>query len=135
MSYLSNCSELPLRLGDVYFQSPKRKTREYNALCGSAISNIHGNPANGDLFETLKVINHKITGWGNQYQFCNNSELMKAIDVKLEGYIRNLFLAFADKVKNSQTTPIQNMLGMKKISECKKSPIIGTAHQPNSIMP
>lgn len=77
---------------------------------------------------TLANVNNILQGWGNQYAFCNDREVLKMLDLAINGMIENYWRAVtrryvkftAEKDMNS----LRHLLGVHLLVDSKFNPII-----------
>ena len=83
--------------------------------------------SNLTLVETLGHCSNIIKGWGSQYSFCNDTNLMHQIDEKIDLLVKDyigFYSAKREKLIKIDKGNNRRLLGLTLISDCKKSPII-----------
>lgn len=77
---------------------------------------------------TLADVNNILQGWGNQYAFCNDREVLKMLDTAVNGMIESYWRAVArryDKFTAEKNLPSsRQLLGVHLLVESKFDPII-----------
>lgn len=77
---------------------------------------------------TLADVNNVLQGWGNQYAFCNDREVLKMLDAAVNGMIESYWRAVArryDKFTAEKNLPSsRQLLGVHLLVESKFDPII-----------
>lgn len=80
--------------------------------------------------ETLNEVSNIMKGWGNQYSYCNDFNLMKdidhAVDERISAYLSSYAKYKSDFEKNGQFINRRRLLGVHLLIDSKKSPIIST---------
>lgn len=75
------------------------------------------------LISTLRDIDNKVKGWGNQYSFCNEASIWGDIDTEIEKII-GAYLGRYTELRNRLNQKSQRrLLGVHLVSESKKDPI------------
>lgn len=78
--------------------------------------------------DSLADISHMLEGWGNQYAFCNDREVLKAVDSEVNGHIENYCRAITRRY--SKFTSVRDMtnsrrlLGVHLLTDSKFDPIV-----------
>jgi RNA-directed DNA polymerase len=77
---------------------------------------------------TLEDVNNILKGWGNQYAFCNNREILKMLDVKVNGMIESYWTAivrrYAKLAAAKDLESSRRILGVHLLTDSKFDPII-----------
>lgn len=77
---------------------------------------------------TLKDVNNILKGWGNQYAFCNDREVLKMLDVKVNGMIESYWGAivrrYAKFASAKDFESSRRILGVHLLSDSKFDPIV-----------
>jgi RNA-directed DNA polymerase len=80
------------------------------------------------LVDTLKKLSNSIEGWGNQYSFCNNHQIMQDQDKELGLMIGEYIRAYAEGLKRAKRSKneiqYRRLMGVKLLTDCKRNPII-----------
>jgi len=80
------------------------------------------------LAQTLTSVDNILAGWGNQYSFCNNLQVMNHLDLEVDKLLTNYFSYYSrvrsrfkgkDLLKNRR-----RLLGIHLLTESKYTPII-----------
>lgn len=77
---------------------------------------------------TLEDVNNILLGWGNQYAFCNDREVLKMLDLKVNGLIENYWKAITGRYarfaaeKNLESS--RRLLGVHLLKDSKFEPIV-----------
>jgi retron-type reverse transcriptase len=87
--------------------------------------------------DSLADVSHMLQGWGNQYAFCNDREVLKAIDSEVNGHIENYWRAIArrySKFTSDRDIPSsRRLLGVHLLTDSKFDPIVDSVkklHRP-----
>jgi hypothetical protein len=79
------------------------------------------------IIHTLVEVDNILKGWGNQYSFCNNKQILQSIDLEIDKKIRD-YLTHYKKIngmlKNDIEKNRKRLLGIHIIEESKSDPII-----------
>jgi retron-type reverse transcriptase len=77
------------------------------------------------LIESLVKVSEIARGWGNQYSFCNDSQVLECLDAEIDQRIREHLGRYtrARKRHNSKEDH-RRLLGVWFLQDCKKEPII-----------
>ena len=80
------------------------------------------------IVKTLQDISNILIGWGNQYSFCNSTNLFATIDREIDKYIFDYYEHYKylrRKLKrNDDHDAIRKLLGIHLLSESKKNAIL-----------
>ena len=80
------------------------------------------------LVETLRKANNVIKGWGNQYAFCNDRELMGALDSKINPLIDRYLDSYIKRRdgtdKANYNKERRRLMGIHLLTDSKRDPII-----------
>ncbi len=78
--------------------------------------------------ETLADVSNILKGWGNQYAFCNDREVLKAIDLHLNRQIENYWKAVTRRYSKfaiiKDLSNSRRLLGVHLLTDSKFDPII-----------
>ena len=78
--------------------------------------------------ETLSDASNILKGWGNQYAFCNNEDLMRQLDTEIDGkigmYLNRYTKARDKQSKKGESKDQRRLLGVHLLVDSKKKPII-----------
>ena len=81
--------------------------------------------------ETLNDVSNIMRGWGNQYAFCNDGNLMRRIDVKVDekiaAYLSRYATAKSHFDKAGERENRRRLIGVHLLTDSKKDPIIKPA--------
>lgn len=85
----------------------------------------HGNPVKKErsLISTLRRVDGIIQGWGKHYRFCNDSTVMKNLDVSISELIRSYLGAYSDNIKAADETLRRSALGIEMLSLLERKPL------------
>ena len=78
------------------------------------------------VIETLTDVSNVIMGWGSQYSFCNDFEVMKGLDREINTLLAN-YLQKYKKVRDvcrEDLLTVRRLLGVRLLVDCKSNPII-----------
>lgn len=75
------------------------------------------------LVATLRAIDNKTRGWGNQYSFCNEGSIWGAIDEEINELLRSYLGSYSDIRNKLDKKSKRRLLGIHLISESKKDQI------------
>jgi len=75
------------------------------------------------LVSALYYISNRIRGWGNQYKFCNDTNLMGLIDAKIAELIVSFFFKFSKNLTRKEQDAQRRLIGIWSLKDCKKEPI------------
>jgi len=118
--------------------SPDRKSRsrllfKVDDLIGRSLDSMK-NPNSCkkrglSLVATMNSLNNLLQGWGNQYSFCNNKQLMDELDTKIDEKIKNYLSLYKLKKDSLQgkdrSINRRRLLGIHNVgADSKKKPII-----------
>ena len=121
--------------------SPNRKAR--NRLLSSVKEiirdsvNLMSNPKKVrdkrcSLAETLSAVSNVVRGWGNQYSFCNNRQILQDMDSKIDSILDEYLAQYRkrlDKMKdNDFIMNRRRLLGVHLLVDSKFDPVI-ESHQ------
>ena len=88
------------------------------------------------VIDTLSTVNNILMGWGNQYAFCNNDELMRQLDKKIDELIAEYLVRYglAHKMHThyGMSDQRRRLLGVHLISDSKKHPIVSAKEPGNA---
>jgi len=79
------------------------------------------------LTETLHAANNIVRGWGNQYSFCNDVQLLNVLDAKLDERIKRYIGRYDAQRKKNETSSKQDhrrLLGVHLLTDSKSEPIV-----------
>ena len=78
--------------------------------------------------ETLADVGNILKGWGNQYAFCNDREVLKSIDSQINREIENYWKAVTRRygkfAANKDLSSSRRLLGVHLLTDSKSDPII-----------
>jgi retron-type reverse transcriptase len=78
--------------------------------------------------DTLGDVDNILKGWGNQYAFCNDREVLRMLDSKVNGLIENYWKAvtrrYAKFVADKNLVDSRRLLGVHLLADSKFDPII-----------
>jgi hypothetical protein len=78
--------------------------------------------------DTLADVGNILEGWGNQYAFCNDREVLKMLDSEVNGLIENYWKAVARRyakfVTDKNLADSRRLLGVHLLVDSKFDPII-----------
>jgi hypothetical protein len=79
------------------------------------------------IIHTLVEVDNILRGWGNQYSFCNNKQVLQSLDSEIDKRIQN-YLGHYTKIKALLKDDIEKnrkrLLGIHIVEESKSDPII-----------
>ena len=86
------------------------------------------------LVSTMETLNNLLQGWGNQYSFCNNKQLMEELDKKIDERLKVYLSKYKlkkDALKGKQRiNDRRRLLGIHNLdADSKKNPIIKEQHK------
>jgi RNA-directed DNA polymerase len=75
--------------------------------------------------QTLSDVSNTIMGWGNQYSYCNDRELMKNLDAQIQSRLYKYFAKFKNSIREtgSDTLNFRRLFGVQALVDCKQDPI------------
>ena len=77
---------------------------------------------------TLADVNNILQGWGNQYAFCNDREVLKMLDLTInrmiENYWRAIIRRYAKLTAENDLKSSRQLLGVHLLVDSKFDPII-----------
>lgn len=79
------------------------------------------------FLETLSNIHNTTKAWGNQYQYCNNSQVMEHLDAQISEKIKdytNFYLSIEREIEDIKVVEKRRLLGLHALADSKKSPIV-----------
>ena len=80
------------------------------------------------LTETLRQASNVIKGWGNQYSFCNDRELMEGLDSKVDELINDYLDCYIGQLARIENTEYNHqrrrLMGVHLLTDSKYDPII-----------
>jgi retron-type reverse transcriptase len=83
------------------------------------------------LTETLSDVNNIMKGWGNQYAFCNDPDMMRRVDAKIDEKIAKYLSHYAAARSRFEKITLHDnrrrLLGVHLLTDSKKDPIIKSA--------
>lgn len=78
--------------------------------------------------DTLASVANILEGWGNQYAFCNDREVLKHLDSEanglIENYLRAILRMYAKFMTDKNLVDSRKVLGVHLLADSKFSPII-----------
>ncbi len=78
--------------------------------------------------DSLADVSHMLQGWGNQYAFCNDREVLKAVDSEVNTHIENYWRAitkrYAKFTSDRNMTSSRRLLGVHLLTDSKFDPIV-----------
>ena len=80
------------------------------------------------LIETLSLVDRTVSGWGNQYAFCNDRQQFVHVDAKINEAIKR-YLSFYHRHKTrlseiKDDDSMRQLLGIQPLNRCKKDFIL-----------
>lgn len=76
------------------------------------------------LIATLRDIDNKVKGWGNQYSFCNEEAIWGYIDEEIDKIIRAYLGRYSEVRKKLDKKSKRRLFGVHLVAESKKDPIV-----------
>ena len=79
--------------------------------------------------ESLANVSHIVKAWGNQYQFCNNEQVLTQLDEKISHEIKEYVSFYTDQTRKLESTDLlsrRRLLGVHALVDSKKDPIVST---------
>lgn len=79
--------------------------------------------------ESLANVSHIVKAWGNQYQFCNNEQVLTQLDEKISHEIKEYISFYTDQARKFESTDSlarRRLLGVHSLVDSKKDPIVPT---------
>lgn len=77
--------------------------------------------------DSLADVSHMLQGWGNQYAFCNDREVLKAVDFEVNGHIENYWRAvtrrYSKLIFDRNMISSRRLLGVHLLTDSKFDPI------------
>ena len=117
--------------------TPNKKSRERLLKSVSTVLKTSAAAMNGPkklvaerrtVIDTLSEVSNILQGWGNQYSYCNNGQVLRMLDEKIDLKIKS-YLSTYKKVRrrlnlsgNHEDT--QRLLGIHLLSDSKSDPIV-----------
>ena len=92
-----------------------------------------GNPkkltaARRSMVETLSEVNNVVRGWGNQYAYCNNGQVLQQLDTEINANIENYLSKYAAARRGLGQARVhedrRRLLGVHLLVDSKKEPIV-----------
>jgi RNA-directed DNA polymerase len=78
--------------------------------------------------DTLADVDNTLEGWGNQYAFCNDREVLKMLDCAVNGLIENYYKAVARRyvrfMSEKNLVDSRRLLGVHLLADSKYDPIV-----------
>lgn len=78
---------------------------------------------NHSFLKFLMTTNNVVSGWGNQYYFCNDQNIMNEIDQKIDKMIMATSQRFRQMFDGLDSLERRRLIGVKSIHDCKVDPI------------
>lgn len=78
---------------------------------------------NHSFLRCMSTINSVVSGWGNQYYFCNDRNIMNSIDQKISELLRSAFDDFKTIWRGFGYLGRRRLMGVKSLHDCKTAPI------------
>lgn len=77
------------------------------------------------LLDAFSQIDHILEGWGNQYAFCNNIDIMRALDADLDKMIANYLRKYRQAIfeAGNDFTIRRRLLGLHLLTDSKHAPL------------
>lgn len=80
------------------------------------------------LVETLSEVNNIVHGWGNQYSYCNDGQVLHQLDNKIDSSIRSYISTYAtarmNLIKLGRQREMRRLLGVRLLIDSKRAPIV-----------
>jgi hypothetical protein len=111
-------NELKKKIQDLLTERAKQLKKIYSDSWSDKYSAI----------KTLQDISNILMGWGNQYSYCNSTDLFKTLDREIDKYINEFakdYSALRRKLENKKDHDgARKLLGIHLLSESKKKTIL-----------
>ena len=87
------------------------------------------------MVETLSEVSNVVRGWGNQYAYCNNGQVLQQldteIDAKIEKYLSKYAAAWRGLNQSRMHEDRRRLLGVHLLADSNRKPIVQrTRHLP-----
>ena len=78
------------------------------------------------LVKTFANISNILMGWGNQYSFCNDREVMKQLDIEIDSRLAKYIGKYqmARKRCECDRENLRRLLGVQLLMDCKYQAVI-----------
>ena len=78
------------------------------------------------VIETLTDVSNVVMGWGSQYSFCNDIDILKGLDRQINEMLVNYLLKYKKARDICRDDPLsaRRLLGVHLLVDCKSNPII-----------
>lgn len=78
---------------------------------------------NHTFIKSLETINRVVSGWGNQYYFCNERNILGQLDIKISEKIDLLFKQLRTRSSGMSELWRRRIVGVRSLHDCKENPI------------
>lgn len=75
------------------------------------------------LISAFYKINNKLSGWANQYSFCNDDAIFGSIDIEIDKILHEYMSNYKKNMRKSDKDGKRRLLGIQPLSDRKKKPI------------
>lgn len=79
---------------------------------------------NHSFMKCLFTINAVVSGWGNQYYFCNDRKIVDDLDSKIDNLLSKASDDFRSLLRGLGPIGRRRLLGVKSLHDCKVQPIV-----------
>ncbi len=76
------------------------------------------------FIQSLVDVSNTVRGWGNQYSFCNDIQVMEHLDVKIYELVRRYIRGYSEKIKNLDPKNIRRIFGVYCLTDCNSKPLL-----------
>src|SRR5258708_37394622 len=121
--------------------SRKRLINKVQKVLQSSTAGFHEHEKSGrlppelSLIRTLTEASGIVQGWGKQYSFCNDKNLLGQLDSKLDSMIRQYLGTYARASKPSDQTQRRQLLGIPLLEQLASKPFKWPKFAPHSTSP
>ncbi len=90
----------------------------------AAMSNAETIQGKKTFIQSLVDVSNTVRGWGNQYSFCNDIQVMEHLDVKIYELVRRYIRGYSEKIKNLDPKNIRRIFGVYCLTDCNSKPLL-----------
>lgn len=76
------------------------------------------------FIQSLMDVHHTIMGWGNQYSFCNDYQILEQMDTQIHQIIQRFIKGYAKRVKDMDPKDRRRIFGVHCLIDSKRRPVL-----------
>jgi len=76
------------------------------------------------FIQSLMDIHNTIKGWGNQYSFCNDQQMMENLDIKIYEIVGRYIHGYSERVKRLDYKNRRRIFGVHCLTDSKHRPLL-----------